>query len=72
MTGVADIVREECRMEILHDDMTLARIMLYPQSIEESKLKRMSRNLNGVVPVTKSNLGLRRGLKLKKNLGVLR
>ena len=72
MTGVADIVREECRMEILHDDMTLARIMLYPQSIEESKLKRMSRNLNGVVLVTKSNLGLRRGLKLKKNLGVLR
>ena len=30
---------------MLHDDMTLARLMVYAQSIEESKLKRMSRNL---------------------------
>ena len=30
---------------MLHDDMTLARLMVYAQSIEESKLNRMSRKL---------------------------
>ena len=30
---------------MLNDNMTLARLMVYDQSIEESKLKRMSRNL---------------------------
>ena len=30
---------------MLHDDMTLARLMEYAQSIEESKLKRMFRNM---------------------------
>ena len=27
--GVADLVREKCRTTILHDDMTLARLMVY-------------------------------------------
>ena len=71
-TGVADIVREECHMEMLHDDMSLARLMVYAQSIEESKLKRMDRNLKGVHILTMNKLGLRRGIKLKKNLGDLR
>ena len=44
--GVADLVKEECRRVILHDDMTLSILMVYAQSIEDSKLKRMSRNLN--------------------------
>ena len=43
--GVANIVREECRTAMLHDDMTLARLMVYAQSIEESKLRRMARSL---------------------------
>ena len=30
---------------MLHDDMTLARLMVYAQSIEESKLRRMARSL---------------------------
>ena len=38
VTGVADLVREECQMTILHDDMTPYRVMVYTQSIEESKL----------------------------------
>ena len=63
--GVANLVREECRTTMLHDYMTLARLMVYEQWIEDSKLKRMSRNLN-------INLGLRRGIKLKKILEVLR
>ena len=45
MTCVADIVREEFCTDILLDDMTLSRLMLYDQSIEESTLKRMARNL---------------------------
>ena len=40
MTGVADLVREECCMVILHDD----RFMVYAQSIEESKHGRIARN----------------------------
>ena len=30
---------------MLHDDMTLARLMVYAQSIEESKSRRMARSL---------------------------
>ena len=45
MMGVADLVREECHTTMQHDDMTLSRLMMYAQSIEVSKLKRMSRNL---------------------------
>ena len=44
MTGVANLVREECRTTMLYDDMTLARLMVYEQSIEESKVSRMARN----------------------------
>ena len=29
VTGVADLVKEECRMAMLHDDMNLSRIMVY-------------------------------------------
>ena len=45
VTGVADLVKEKCRMTMLHDDMNLSRIMVYSQSIEESKLNRINRNL---------------------------
>ena len=45
MTNVFELVKEECCTVILHDDMTLARLMVYDQSIEESNLKRMSTNL---------------------------
>ena len=43
--GVADLVMVECRMTMLHDDMTLARLMVYYQSSDKSKRKRMTRNL---------------------------
>ena len=45
VTGVADLVKEECRTPMLHDDVTPARLVVYAQLVEESKLKRMSRNL---------------------------
>ncbi|TMW83687.1 hypothetical protein EJD97_000967 [Solanum chilense] len=44
VTGVAALVREECHTAMLHDDMNLGRLMVYLQSIEESKHKRISRN----------------------------
>ena len=43
--GVADLVREECRTTMLHGDMILSRLMVYAQSIEDSKLWRMDRSL---------------------------
>ena len=70
--GVTDLVTEECRTAMLHDDITVDRLMVYKKSIEESKLKRMDRNLKGVHILTMNKLGLRRGLKVKKKLGVLR
>ena len=71
VTGVADIVREECRTTILHDDMTLARLMAFVQSIKESKLRRMDRNLKRSCSVIRGNVGSKRGLKLNKKLRVL-
>ena len=44
--GVAYLVKEEYRTTMLHYCMTLARLILYAQLIKESKLKRMSINLN--------------------------
>ena len=45
VTGVADLVKEEYHMAMLHDDMTLSRLMVYSQSIEESKFRRIARYL---------------------------
>ena len=72
MTTVIDLVREKCRTTILHDDMTLCRLMVYDQSIEESELGMITINLKEVVQVIKVKLGSRRRSQLKMNLGVLR
>ena len=45
MKGVADLVVEECRTTIVHNDMTLSRFMVYAQSIEEPKHRRTARSL---------------------------
>ena len=45
VTGVTNIVREECHTTMLHDDITQARLVVYAQSIEESKFGRIARNL---------------------------
>ena len=41
----ADLLLEEFHTNMLRDDMTLARLMVYAQSIEESKHRRIARNL---------------------------
>nr|XP_010314123.1 uncharacterized protein LOC104644947 [Solanum lycopersicum] len=45
VTGVAEIENEECRMTMIHNGMNMSRLMVYAQSIEESKLSMISRNL---------------------------
>ena len=45
LMGVADLVKEERRTEMLHDDMTVARLMMYARAIEKSKSRRMTLNL---------------------------
>ena len=45
VTSVAGLVREECRTRMLHDDMTLARLMVYSQLIDVSTLKSESQNI---------------------------
>ena len=36
VTAVSDIVKKKCCTTMLHGDMTLSRLMVYSQSIEES------------------------------------
>ena len=45
MTSSADLVKEECRTTMLHNHMKLSRLIVYAQSIKESKLSRISSNL---------------------------
>ena len=72
VNSISDLVKEECRTAMLHDDMTLSRLIVYDQSIEESKLSRISRKLKRSEQVIKIDLGSRRGLKFKMNLEILR
>ena len=54
LNGVSDLVKKECRMAMLQDDMTLSRHMVYAQSIEESTLNRINRNLKMSRPSEKN------------------
>lgn len=45
LTGVSDLVKEECRTKMLYNDMNISIIMVYAQYIEESKVKRLGRDL---------------------------
>lgn len=45
VTGIADLLKDECRTTMLHNDMNISRLMVYAQYIEESKLSRITRNL---------------------------
>ena len=72
LTGVSDLVKEECCMTILHGGMNLFRFIVYVQSIEESKLGKRGRDAKRGRTMIKVNLGLGRGLQIKIFLVVLR
>ena len=44
-TGVVNLGKKDYRTTMLHNDLKISRLMVYAQSIEESKLSRISRNL---------------------------
>ena len=71
-TGVSDIVKEKCRTTMLHSDINQSRLMMYAQSIEESKLERISRDAKRGKIESELNLILRRGLQIKMVLLLLR
>ena len=45
VTSVADLLKEKCRMDMLHNNINFSRLMVYAQSVEESMFRRISRNL---------------------------
>ena len=45
VTGVTHIMMKEFHTAIIYDDLTLARLIMCAESIEESKIKRMCRNM---------------------------
>lgn len=45
VSGIADFVKEECRMSITHNDMNLSTLIVDAQSIEESNFSRIISNL---------------------------
>ena len=44
ITGVLDLVKEECRTTMLYNDMTLSTFVVYTQSIQEYMLERRGRD----------------------------
>ncbi|XP_015087018.1 uncharacterized protein LOC107030150 [Solanum pennellii] len=56
VTNVANLVKEECHTAMLHGDMNISRLMVYAQSIEESKLSRIYRNFKRSGPSEKNQL----------------
>ena len=65
VNGVSDLVKKECRTTMLHGDMNISRLVVYAQSIEESKMTRVRKDLKRGRYRIKDNLGLRRGLQIK-------
>ena len=72
VTGVANLVKKEYHTNMPHNDMTLSRLIVYAQSIEESKIERRGRGVKREEPMGKINLCLRRELQTKISLVLLR
>ncbi|KAH0743176.1 hypothetical protein KY290_031169 [Solanum tuberosum] len=69
-TGVSDAIEEECRAAILHDNMDISRLMVHAQQIEESRLRKKSREVKRPRPddgnSTKGKIEGQSGPRFKK------
>ena len=57
---------------MIHGDMNFSRLMVYAKSFEECKLCMIFRNLKRYGTTCKTNIGTRRRIQFKMNLGVVR
>lgn len=71
-TGVANLVKEECRTTMLHNDMNLSRIILYELSIKECNFSRILRNLNRGRTIEKNQPRFKKRNKNQEGLVLLR
>ena len=71
VSGVFNDLNEECRSDILHDNMNISHLMVHTHQVEEGRVKKKSRDLIGQGPVmvvlrsveliSKTNQGSKRG-----------
>ena len=63
--GVTNLVKEECRTAMLHDDMMLSILILYDRSIEESKPGRIATNLKRSGSIDESQPSFNKKVSIK-------
>ena len=51
VSGVFNDLNEECRSDILHDNMNISHLMVHTHQVEEGRVKKKSRDLIGQGPV---------------------
>ena len=46
LTGLSDDLKEKCLSAMLHDNMIISSLMVHDQKVEETRVKRKSRDAN--------------------------
>lgn len=72
LTVISNLLKEEFHMTMLYGDMNLSTLMVYPKFIRSPSLIGFLETQRGMEQLIKTNIGSRRGHKLKMYLEILR